>query len=191
MAALKRPQVNDNRDQHSDVPVQQERDIEEEDFEIEPDAKQKSKWKSNQPAELDDDSPKQKKKEDLRQGIKSGFNFKELIKEGSNIDDIESIENRGSESQNPVSDRWPEDMSERKNDKPDLNKEAYDRALEGLLAEMWDKDLPANENVEQLVEKLLEEEVARLMAENNEGDDIDQDGDGLDGGEEIVGAIDD
>ena len=46
------------------------------------------------------------KKDDLRQGLKSGFNFKELIKEGENIDDIESIP--GSESQNPISDRWME-----------------------------------------------------------------------------------
>ena len=44
------------------------------------------------------------KKDDLRQGLKSGFNFKELIKEGENIEDIESIQ--GSESQNPISDRF-------------------------------------------------------------------------------------
>ena len=48
--------------------------------------------------------PTNLKKDDLRQGLKSGFNFKELIKEGENIEDIESIQ--GSESQNPVSDRW-------------------------------------------------------------------------------------
>ena len=40
--------------------------------------------------------PTNLKKDDLRQGLKSGFNFKELIKEGENIEDIESIQ--GSES---------------------------------------------------------------------------------------------
>ena len=40
--------------------------------------------------------PSSLKKDDLRQGLKSGFNFKELIKEGENIEDIESIQ--GSES---------------------------------------------------------------------------------------------
>ena len=56
---------------------------------------------------------------------------------------------------------------------------------------MWDADLPPSENVELLVEKLLEEEVARLMAENDAGDDEGQDGGCLDGGEELVGGIDD
>ena len=142
--------------------------------------------------ELDDESPKHgKKQDDLRQGIKSGFNFKELIKEGDNIDDIESIENRGSESQNPVSDRWPEDLSARKEEKPDINTIEDDKKLEVLLAEMWDKDMPANANVELLVEKLLDEEVARLMAANNESDSPELDGEDLDGGEEIVGGVDD
>ena len=168
------------------------RDIDEEDFDIEPDLNQKSKWKSNKLAEVSDDSPKQqRKRDDLRQGIKSGFNFKELIKEGSNIDDIESIENRGSESQNPVSDRWPEDLSGRRNDKADLNAGEKDDELEGLLTEMWDGGMPANENVEQLVEMLLEQEVARMMARNNKDNSDGEDGDGLDGGDDMVGGFGD
>ena len=54
---------------------------------------------------------------------------------------------------------------------------------------MWDKDMGANENVELLVEKLLDEEVARLMAANDESDDVELEG--FDDGEEMVGGIDD
>ena len=48
--------------------------------------------------------------------------------------------------------------------------------------------MPVNENVENLVEKLLEEELIKLMAEDYEDDDYEDD---LDGGEEMVGGIDD
>ena len=62
-----------------------------------------------------------------------------------------------------------------------------DKELEGILAQMWDKDMPANENVELLVEKLLDEEVARLMAGGDESDDAELEG--FDDGEEMVGGI--
>ena len=55
---------------------------------------------------------------------------------------------------------------------------------------MWDKEMPANENVELLVEKLLDEEVARLMAANEGRDGAGQEGEGLDDGEEMVGGVD-
>ena len=44
LAALKSPPADDKRDK--------ERDIDEEDFEVEPDIKQNSRWKSNPLAEL-------------------------------------------------------------------------------------------------------------------------------------------
>ena len=50
--------------------------------------------------------------------------------------------------------------------------------------------MPANQNVELLVEKLLDEEVARLMAGNDESDDAEPAA-GFDDGEEMVGGIDD
>ena len=44
--------------------------------------------------------------------------------------------------------------------------------------------MPLRDNVAQLVEKLLEEEVARLP------DEDDDDSDGLDGGDDMVGGLD-
>ena len=49
--------------------------------------------------------------------------------------------------------------------------------------------MPLNENVENLVEKLLEEELIKLMAEEYDDDDADEYD--LDGGEEIMGVIKD
>ena len=49
--------------------------------------------------------------------------------------------------------------------------------------------MPVKENVENLVEKLLEEELIKLMAEDYDDDDDYQYD--FDGGEEIIGGIND
>ena len=73
------------------------------------------------------DSAKNAKKNDLRQGVPSSSTFKEFIAKSKNKDDVESTENRGSERQNPISDRWLED------DKDYFNTAQDNKKLEGLL----------------------------------------------------------
>lgn len=46
---------------------------------------------------------------------------------------------------------------------------------------MWVKDMPANKNVELLVEKLLDEELGRMVQEQSEDESVEG------GEEEIVG----